>query len=42
MGIIKEGLKMESSIVRAGKEDLRNEVSAVVVKKGKRWPGRAG
>jgi phage-related protein len=32
MGIIKEGLKMESSVLRAGKEDLRNRVSAVVVK----------
>jgi len=26
MGIVKEGLKMESSVLRAGKEDLRNEV----------------
>jgi hypothetical protein len=26
MGIITEGLKMESSVLRAGKADLRNEV----------------
>ena len=41
MGVIKGGLKLESSVVRAGKEDMRNEVRAVVVK-DKRRPGRAG
>jgi len=33
MGIIKKGLKMESSVLRADKEDLLNEVSAEVDEK---------
>jgi hypothetical protein len=32
---------MESSVLRAGKEDVRNKVSAVVVIDKRRW-GRAG
>jgi len=40
MCLINEGLKVESSVGRAGKEDLRNEVQWWF--KGERRPGRAG